>query len=151
GYLLRYRNVDVVPGSLPHVLSIQRRFGARYSLGDNHELINRLMLIYDTRNDLTAPTKGVQLVVYTSYASRQGFMNASLYQGPGFDGRAFIPFGSDTVLAVHTALHYELDANHLPFWVYSTLGGERTEIAEQGTLRGYGMGRFTDRNSYVLN
>jgi hypothetical protein len=151
GYLLRYQNVDVYPGSLPRVVSIERHFGARYSLGDNHELTNEVMATYDTRNDLTAPTRGVELIGYTGYAARQGFMNASLYHALGFDGRAFLPIGSYTVLAVHTALRYELDAQHLPFWAYSTLGGENSVIGGQGTLRGYGMGRFTDRNSYVLN
>ena len=145
-YLLRFQNVDVFPGSLPHVVSIQRRFGARYSLGTNHELTNRLMLIYDTRNDLTAPTQGVALAVYEAYV-----VNTSVYHVAGFDGRAFLPLGSYTVFAIHTALRYELGAYHLPFWAYSTLGGEANVLGGQGALRGYGMGRFTDRNSYVLN
>lgn len=150
-YTLRFQNVDVFPGSIPTLVSIQRRFGDAYSLGDNHELTNRLMVIYDTRNDLTVPTHGVELVGYTGYAARQGFMNASLYHSAGFDGRAYVPLDSYTVVAVHTALRYELNAHRLPFWAYSTLGGENSSIDGPDTLRGYGMGRFTDRNSFVLN
>jgi hypothetical protein len=151
GYLFRFQNVDVFPGSLPRIASIQSRFGAAYSLGDQHELSNQLRVIYDTRDDLTAPTHGVELVGYTGYASRQGFMNASLYHSAGFDGRAYVPIDARQIVAVHTALRYELNAHQLPFWAYSTLGGETSDIGGEDTLRGYGMGRFTDRNSFVLN
>jgi len=52
---------------------------------------------------------------------------------------------------VHSALRYELNAHHLPFWAYSNLGGETSTIDGPGTLRGYGTGRFTDRDSFVFN
>ncbi len=150
-YTLRYRNVDVFPGSLPHITSIQERFGAAYSLGDNDELTNRLMVIYDTRDDLTAPTRGVQLAVYSGYAALDGHVDDAMYTSAGFDGRGYLPLGPSTVLALHTALRYELNARHLPFWAYSTLGGESSPIDGPGALRGYGTGRFTDTNSFVFN
>lgn len=148
-YTLRFQNVDVFPGSLPHIESIEKRFASAYATGDNREIYNRLMLIYDTRNDLTAPTQGVELSVYSGYAELQGY--GAQYQSAGVDGRAYVPFGSRTVVALHTALRYELDAHHLPFWAYSTLGGEASVTDGSGTLRGYGNGRFTDRNSFVFN
>jgi len=150
-YTLRFQNVDVFPGSLPHIVSIQKRFAAAYRTGDDRDLTNRLMLIYDTRNNLTAPTQGVELAAYTGYGARDGFMNDSLYHSAGFDGRAYLPLNSRTVVAVHSALRYELNAHHLPFWAYSNLGGETSTIDGPGTLRGYGTGRFTDRDSFVFN
>lgn len=148
-YTLRFQNVDVFPGSLPNITSIQDRFGAAYALGDNHQVYDRLMLLYDTRNDLTAPTRGVELAAYTGYASLEGY--DAQYQSAGFDGRGYLPLGTRTVLALHMALRYELDAHHLPFWAYSSLGGESSIIDGPGALRGYGNGRFTDRNSFVFN
>lgn len=150
-YTLSFQNVDVFPGSLPHITSIQERFGAAYSLGSNHELYNRMMVIYDTRNDLTVPTHGVQFSLYSGYAALQGLVDDAQYQSAGFDGRVYVPAGSSLVVALHSAVRYELDAHHLPFWAYSTLGGETSYVDGAGSLRGYGRGRFTDRNSFVFN
>jgi hemolysin activation/secretion protein len=35
-----------------------------------------------------------------------------------------------------------------PFWALSSLGGDRSVIAETQPLRAYGAGRFVDRNSF---
>lgn len=148
-YTIRFENVDVFPGSLPHVVSIEKRFAAAYATGDNNEVYDRLMLIYDTRNDLTAPTRGVQLAGYTGYASLQGY--DAQYQSAGFDGRGYLPVTPSLVVALHSALRYELNARRQPFWAYSTLGGETSTIDGPGALRGYGNGRFTDANSFVFN
>jgi outer membrane protein assembly factor BamA len=146
-YLLRLQNVDVSPGPLRGVTSIERRF-ARRSLGANRMALNRLMLVYDTRDNLYLPTRGVELVAYGGFASRRGFLNPSLYSEAGVDARAFVPFGTRTVLALHSALRYLPEAHRLPFWAYSSIGGDRSYIGGDQPLRGFGAGRFSGRNSF---
>jgi hypothetical protein len=54
-YTVRVRQVDVLPGTLPGVESIQQRFGSAI-LGTESEFINRVFVVYDTpRPDDTPP------------------------------------------------------------------------------------------------
>ena len=49
--------------------------------------------------------------------------------------------------AMHLALR-ELPSSHrLPFWAYSTIGGDASTIGGPQPLRGFGIGRFTDVDS----
>jgi len=107
-------------------------------------------VVYDTRDDIIIPSKGAQLVAYAGMASRDGFLNDSLYTETGFDGRAFFPFPAldKTVIAAHMALRYLLSANNVPFWALSSLGGADTVIGGAQPLRGFGDGRFYDRDSF---
>jgi len=147
-YMLLAQNVDVTPGTIRGVPSIQRRFGAAGSLGDTSMVLNRMLLIYDTRDDVYIPTRGSELISYAGLASREGIMNPSLYSEAGFDGRTFLPLSATTVLALHTALRYLLEAHHLPFWALSSIGGDRSYIGGDQPLRGFGAGRFSDLDSF---
>ncbi len=147
-YTGRARLVDVLPGTLSGIASIEQRFGAIPGLGRNSELLNRLSIIYDTRDDLTVPTRGMQWVLYAGAASRRGLFNDSLYSEAGVDGRGFWPLARDTVLAAHLALRYLPTANRVPFWALSSIGGSDSEIGGEQPLRGYGSGRFYDRDSF---
>ncbi|HEX4023400.1 MAG TPA: BamA/TamA family outer membrane protein [Steroidobacteraceae bacterium] len=151
GYLLQAENVTVSPGALKGVPSIERRYGPAYGLGTNAMLLNRLLLTYDTRDDLTMPTRGMALTAYAGLASRQGILNASMYSESGVDTRFFLPLDSHTVLALHTALRYLLEAHRLPFWALSTLGGDNSVIGGEQPLRGFGEGRFSDRDSFSFS
>jgi hemolysin activation/secretion protein len=42
-----------------------------------------------------------------------------------------------------------VSANRVPFWALSSLGGDRDEIGGDQELRGYGAGRYYDRNSFA--
>ncbi|MGH8257926.1 MAG: hypothetical protein ACRET0_17130, partial [Steroidobacteraceae bacterium] len=55
------------------------------------------------------------------------------------------------VLALHMALRYLLRAHRLPFWALSTIGGDNSVIGGEQPLRGYGEGRFSDRNSFSFS
>jgi hemolysin activation/secretion protein len=81
-------------------------------------------------------------------ASRAGILNDSLYSEAGIDGRVFWPVAEHTILAVHTALRYMPQAQNAPFWALSTLGGSDSLIGGTQPLRGYGAGRFYDRNAF---
>jgi hypothetical protein len=147
-YTARARVVDVLPGTLPGIASIQTRFGTS-ALGNGNDFLHRLSIVYDTRDDLTTPRHGMQWIAYAGAASSEAF-NDALYKEAGFDGRAFWPTFHDTVLAAHVALRYLLSDHNAPFWALSTLGGDRSDVGGEQPLRGFGAGRFTDRDAYSM-
>jgi hypothetical protein len=147
-YTARLRSVDVQHGTLDKIDSIEKRFPDVMGLGTNYEQLNRLSIIYDTRDSLTAPRRGMQWVAYGGAASRSGLLNDSLYSEAGIDGRMFWPINPETVLASHVSLRYLPSAHRLPFWALSSLGGGQANIGGEQPLRGFGDGRFYDRNSF---
>ncbi len=147
-YTGRVRVVDVLPGTLPDIPSIQVLFPDVAGLGTNREVLNRLSIVYDTRDDLTVPTRGVEWVMYGGIASRGGVLNDSEESEAGIDGRGFWPVMPSTVVALHVALRYLPTGTDLPFWALSSLGGGESEIGGEQPLRGYGEGRFYDRDSF---
>ena len=147
-YTLRMRSFDVLPGTLPLIPSIYTVFPNVRGLHTSKELLHRLSIIYDTRDDVTVPSRGMEWVVYGGLASRAGLLNDSLYSELGIDGRVFWPLARNSILAVHTAMRYMPAARHAPFWALSTLGGSESLIGGTQPLRGYGAGRFYDRNAF---
>jgi hypothetical protein len=147
-YTLRMRSFDVQPGTLPLIPSTYTLFPNVRGLHTSRELLHRLSIVYDTRDDVTVPSRGMEWVVYGGLASRAGLLNDSLYSETGIDGRVFWPIARNSILAFHTALRYMPDARHAPFWALSTLGGSESLIGGTQPLRGYGGGRFYDRNAF---
>jgi hypothetical protein len=147
-YTARFEDVDVLPGTLAKIASIETRFARLLGEGTNKQVLNRLSLVYDTRDDIIIPSKGAELITYAGIASRDGILNDSLYTESGFDGRAFFPVLDKTVIAAHMALRYLLSAHDVPFWALSSLGGADTVIGGNQPLRGFGEGRFYDRDSF---
>ena len=147
-YTGRVRIVDVLPGTLARVATLESRFDHILGVGTNHEVLNRLSIVYDTRDDLTVPRQGMKWVAYGGLASRNGIFDDSLYSEAGVDGRAFWPLAPDTVLAAHMALRYLPSIHRLPFWAFSSIGGGDSVIGGEQPLRGYGAGRFYDRDSF---
>jgi Omp85 superfamily domain len=147
-YTVRYQVDDVLPGTLAKIASIQTRFSRVLGIGTNRQALNRLSLVYDTRNDLTVPTRGMELIAYGGLASREGLLNDSMYSEVGFDGRGFWPVAKDTILAAHTAIRYMPSSHDVPFWALSNIGGGVSEVGGEQPLRGFGQGRFYDRDSF---
>lgn len=147
-YTSRLQVIDVLPGTLDTVPSIQILFPDLRGLRTNKEFLNRLSVVFDTRDNITIPTQGVKLVAYGGVASRHGLINSSLFSETGVDGRGFWPVGNDMVLAAHMALRYLPTAHELPFWALSALGGGQSDIGGSQQLRGFGNGRFYDRDSF---
>jgi hypothetical protein len=145
-YTLHLQVVDVLPGTLDGVPSIQTRFPG--TLGTDHQLLNRISLVYDTRDDLSIPTHGMEWVVYVGTAAKEGLINDSSYSEAGIDGRGFWPLTPDTLLAAHLALRYLPTARDVPFWALSSIGGGVSVIGGEQPLRGFGAGRFYDRDSF---
>jgi outer membrane protein assembly factor BamA len=138
----------VLPGTLAKIASIGTRYNKILGEGTNHNFLNRVSIVFDTRDDIIIPTKGAQLVAYGGLASRDGAFNGSLYTEAGFDGRAFVPLQEKTVIAMHMALRYLPTAHDVPFWALSSIGGADVVIGGAQPLRGFGNGRFYDRNSF---
>jgi Omp85 superfamily domain len=148
-YTIRKRVVNVLPGTLSSVPSIESLFPHVPGLGVDSELLNRYSVVYDTRDDLTAPRHGMRVVVYGGAASRGGIFNDSLYTEAGADGRDYWSIRDDTVLATHASIRYMPSAERpLPFWVLSSIGGDTSDVGGQQPLRGFGAGRFVDRDEF---
>lgn len=148
-YTTRFQDVDVLPGTLASIASIGTRFSHVLGEGTTKELLNRMALVYDTRDDIVIPTKGLELVAYGGAASRDGILNESLYTEAGFDGRGFWSVATRTIVAAHMALRYLPTAHDVPFWALSSIGGSNTVIGGEQPLRGFGEGRFYDRDSFA--
>jgi outer membrane protein assembly factor BamA len=150
-YTGRYRADEVSPGTLEGIATIESRFGRVLGVGTNEQVLNRLSIIYDSRDDLVVPTRGMEWVVYGGAAARHGIVNDSMYSETGFDGRDFWPVLNGSVLATHVALRYLPTSHEVPFWALSSLGGGKSETGGEQSLRGYGEGRYYDRNSFATS
>lgn len=145
-YTARLQIVDVLPGTLTKVDSIETRYAN--ILGRATQALNRLAIVYDTRDDLTVPSRGLQLIAYGGLAARGGLFNDSMYSEAGADGRSFLPVAKDTVLVTHMAIRYLPTANDVPFWALSSVGGGDSVVGGTQPLRGFGLGRYYDRDSF---
>lgn len=146
-YTFRPERVDVSPASLKTSVSIGTFFPNVSGLGTNTTVSNRIALIYDTRDNVVVPRNGTQLIAYGGVASRTGLLNDTLYREVGLDGRLFLPLTASSILAAHASVRYLLSANRIPFWDLSNIGGDRSVLGGAQELRGFGEGRFYDRNS----
>jgi surface antigen Omp85-like protein len=147
-YTGRFEVVDVLPGTLKGFVPLQNRYADITGLGTNDLFLNRLSIGYDTRDNVTAPSHGIEWVAYGGVASHSGLINDSVYSEAGIDGRNFWPLAPDTILATHVALRYLPSEHRMPFWALSGIGGEQSQIGGEQPLRGFGVGRYYDRDSF---
>ncbi|MGH8169610.1 MAG: BamA/TamA family outer membrane protein, partial [Steroidobacteraceae bacterium] len=150
-YTFSAKKVKVLAGDLKGVPPITERFAHAIGIGTTHELLHRIALVYDTRDDIIIPTRGMELVVYGGVASRNVELDNSLFTEAGGDARFYWSPYHSLVVATHVDLRYEPTAHHVPFWALSSLGGDTSTIGDSQTLRGYGAARFYDRNSFSAN
>ena len=146
-YSLTPRTVDVLPGTLAGIASTDTRYPGVPGLGTTHEVLNRLLLSYDTRDDPIIPARGAAVVLYGGMASRAGVLNDSLFSETGADARAYCGTPG-TTWAFHAALRYMPSARNAPFWALSSIGGDQSELGGPQLLRAYGLSRFYDRNAF---
>ena len=150
-YTFAAKKVKVLGTTLPGIPPITSRFGGTFGIGTTHELLDRIALIYDTRDDIVIPTRGMQLIAYGGAASRDFDLDSSLFTEAGGDGKFYWSPYPSLVVATHVDLRYEPTTHHVPFWALSSLGGDESNIGGSQTLRGYGTSRFYDRNSFSAN
>jgi hypothetical protein len=142
------REVTITPGSLAGFPSTTERFPGLLGIGTTHELLNRALLTYDTRDDLTIPTHGTEVVLYGGLASDNGGINDSLFSEAGLDWRQYWTPRASQTWAAHAALRYMPVAHNAPFWALSSIGGDESVVGGEQPLRAYGAGRFYDRNAF---
>jgi hypothetical protein len=143
-YLARLRYVDVLPGVLPTVPSIETRFPGLLGLGAEHEQ-HRLILTYDTRDSVVIPTSGARYTVYGGFVSRALGSSVS-YSYLGAELRQYFALSHDVTLVWHAAARFMTSAGAAPFWALSSLGGDRSILGEREPLRSQGADRFVDRD-----
>ncbi len=154
GYTFRARTVEITPGHLPGLPSIQQVYPSTVLHAERQEILNRFFINYDSRDDVVVPTSGADWVLYAGAASSEGLLSASLYSEVGIDGRDFWSLPDNAVLAVHFSLRYMPPSNrtrNIPFWALSSIGGDQSAVGGDQLLRGYGVGRFVDRNSSSIS
>jgi outer membrane protein assembly factor BamA len=150
-YTFAAKKVKVLAGQLQGIPPITARFADLIGIGTTHELLNRVAIVYDTRDDITIPTSGMEALIYGGIASRNVELDSSLFTEAGGDARFYWSPYPSLVVATHVDLRYEPSARHVPFWGLSSLGGDQSLIGGSQTLRGYGASRFYDRNSFSAN
>ncbi|HEY6457498.1 MAG TPA: BamA/TamA family outer membrane protein [Steroidobacteraceae bacterium] len=148
-YTLRARRMEITTGTLSKVPSIQTRYPDEHGLGVTNEVLNQVALVYDTRDDETIPSRGTQWVIYAGVNGHDATISDSIYSMAGLDARTFVPIAAlpDTVLAAHLALRYLPSGHTIPFFDLGSIGGGESDVGGEQLLRGFGQGRFVDRDS----
>jgi hypothetical protein len=114
------------------------------------EAYNEVRATYDTRDSTDIPRRGSLFTLYEGIADRR-FMSSVSYNRFGAEARQYWTIVPRVTLAGHTYIQYTPANGEVPFWSMPRLGGEESILYDQETLRGYGVGRFTDNNLSVAN
>lgn len=145
------RKVKIVSATLKNIPSTTHLYDGLLGLGTTHELLQRLALTYDTRDDLVVPTRGMAVTLYSGVASRQGGLDESLFLEVGADARLFWSPSPWSTWAFHAATRYLPLSHQAPFWALSSLGGDVSALGESQPLRGFGTSRFYGANAFSVN
>jgi outer membrane protein assembly factor BamA len=146
-YDARPRVFHVGRGTFRSLPSIESRFPTVPGLGTENEFLNRAFLTFDTRDSTDVPTRGLRIIGFAGVADR-AFLSSVSYSLFGIDASRYQPLNDRMNLATHVALRYMPVGDDTPFWALSSLGGDRSIPGEEQPLRGFGSGRFVDRNLF---
>jgi hypothetical protein len=146
-YNLRADTAEIESSALNSLPSIESRYPNLPGVGDSSEVQQRLLFTYDTRDSVVLPRSGKRLAAFVGLATRATGASAA-YSFMGVDGSYFHPANKDLTVVGHVAARYMPSYRDAPFWAYSQIGGDRDIPGEGQPLRGYGAGRFWDRNSF---
>ena len=91
----------------------------------------------------------MQLIAYAGLASRDGLLNDSMYSEVGRRrARVSGRLRPTPSWPAHMALRYLPTSHDVPFWALSGIGGGESVVGGEQPLRGFGAGRFYDRDSF---
>ncbi len=144
-YGARWRGLDVLPGVLPGIPSIQTLYPGLNGLGNEHALEQTLTLTRDTRDSQTIPHSGARYLLYGGFASRS-LGSSVAYSFFGAEARCYFALGDRMTLAWHAGVRYMPSAAEAPFWALSSLGGDRSVTNGREPLRSDGADRYVDEN-----
>lgn len=147
-YRARWRNVDVLPGVLSGIPSIETLYPDLNGLGSEHALEHTLMLTLDTRDSDLIPHSGGRYILYGGFASH-ALGSSVAYSYLGAEARCYFPVNADVTLAWHAAARYMPSYAEAPFWALSSLGGDRSVTDGREPLRSEGMDRYVDANLFA--
>lgn len=100
-------------------------------------------LVYDSRDDVNIPREGGFGLFSAEFIPRAlGSSFTAIKYAAEF--RKFIPLRERFVFAMHSRINYLQSKDDVPFYEQNDVGGRRS-------LRGFGSGRFVDRNSFFAS
>ena len=142
----RYRDVEVQPGGVDTRPFTRDRFGEISGIERAAILGNRLVFLYDSRDNLITPTAGSRAEAFAEavHNFQRGSTDDFVYFRYGLDLRALFPSPSKRLVLVVRGNVQLSFGDGIPFYERSSLGG-------QNTLRGFGEDRFVDRHLLALN
>lgn len=140
-------DAEVGQRALDFLPAIETVYPEQPGVGHVRELQERLVFTRDTRDSDVVPRRGDRWAAFAGFAP-QGFGSGNGYSFLGVDLTGLWPIGPAVTLVGHTALRYMPSYAKAPFWELSSLGGDRSITGGAQPLRGFGDGRFVDRNSF---
>lgn len=141
----RLRNVEVQVGGVPNLPFTQAVFPAVKGTGGGTVLGHQLAFLRDSRDDTLTPTVGSFTWVFVELAQSLTADSSTVFSRYGAEYRILLPNETKRYTFVFRGrLEATVGGAEIPFFERSSLGG-------QNTLRGYGVGRFVDNHSVVLN
>ena len=146
----RPRYVRIENGGFTSVPSIFQLFPHQKGINGGSEVLQQVMIQYDSRDSIDIPRSGTLGRLYYGNADRR-FGSSVSYNRFGGELRQYYSVGERITFAGHIFNEYEPAGNEMPFWSQARLGGDESLLTDQETLRGYGSGRYVDNNLFVMN
>lgn len=140
----RIASYKIGPGRLDDVPSARAAFPGVAGMDERiNVLTHRIRLTFDTRDSLTAPTRGV-FGEFIYDVADETLGSAVGFHRFGLSFTVLIPKLRKTLTTVIRVGGWIVEGDEVPFFELSSIGGKSTN-------RGYGDGRFVDQNMWVLN
>jgi outer membrane protein assembly factor BamA len=140
----RIASYKIGPGRLEDVPSTRAAYAGVAGMDERiNVLTHRIRLTFDTRDSLTAPTRGV-FGEFIYDVADETLGSAVGFHRFGASFTVLIPKFRKAFTTVIRVGGWIVEGDDVPFFELSSLGGKNTN-------RGYGDGRFVDQNMWVLN
>jgi hypothetical protein len=154
----RPRYVRIYQGALKTLPFTGALFPKLKGLGGGSQLLNQLIVSYDTRNSLNVPTGGGLIALFAG-ATDRSLMSSGSYSSFAADFRRYFALNDRVTLAGQLYTRYTPAGNETPFWSMSWMGGDgpgessllALPVSDEQTWRGGGAGRFIDNNLALAN
>ena len=133
----RLRWVSISGGSVKSKPFLRDVFGG--IPGDEGGLVlgHRIILTYDSRDELDIPTQGIFIQFYSELGQSFQKGENQLFNGTGLDMRCLFPFREGRFVTVVRGEVRLTSGKDTPFYEKASLGGD-------DSLRNFGEGRFVD-------
>jgi outer membrane protein assembly factor BamA len=141
----RLRWISIGRGSVPDEPFFKDEFPSIPGAGGGLVLGHRLVLAFDSRDELDIPSLGSLVRFYTEVGQVFNADNGDhLFNGTGLDARKWFPMRDSLFVTVLRGAVFFTTGSKTPFYEKATLGGD-------DTLRNFGDGRFVDDHYYLLS